>query len=198
MTLRVEPAGLADLAGAYRVCLLTGDAGADASDHYRDPDVLGHVWVGPYLAWGQGTQLVVVDEQGVAGYLLSADDTLAFEAWADERWWPPLRARYPRIDDGSRDARVIRRIHQPDRADPAIAAAYPAHLHIDLLPRTQGHGLGRRLIERLLDELRQRQVPGLHFGVDRRNTNAIGFYQHLGFERIEDEPWGVTMSMRLG
>ena len=148
--LRVQPAGLADMAGAYRVCLLTGDAGADSSGLYRDPDLLGHVYVGPYLARGLGTQWVVVDGQGVAGYLLSADDTAAFEAWAEEAWWPPLRDRYPRLDDGSRDARVIGRIHEPGRADPAIVRDHPAHLHIDLLARTRGSGLGRRLIEDLL------------------------------------------------
>ena len=88
--LRIEPAGLHDLPGTYRVCTLTGDVGQDASSKYRDPDLLGHIYVGPYLAWGRGTQLVVVDEQGVAGYVLSADDTTAFEAWAEATWWPPL------------------------------------------------------------------------------------------------------------
>ena len=71
--LRIEPAGLHDLPGTYRVCLLTGDAGKDASGVYRDRDLLGHVYVGAYLARREGTQLVVVDDEGVAGYLLSTD-----------------------------------------------------------------------------------------------------------------------------
>ena len=37
---------------------------------------------------------------------------------------------------------------------------YPAHLHIDLLPETQGQGLGRRLIETLVDALQERACPG--------------------------------------
>ncbi len=195
---RIEPAGVADLAGAYRVCLLTGDAGVDATGKYRDPDLLGHVYVGPYLVRGDDTQLVVVDEQGVAGYLLSADDTLAFETWAEEHWWPPLRVRYPRIGDGSPDARLIRKLHQPERAEPALARDYPAHLHIDLLERTRGSGIGRTLIERLLDELRARDVEGVHFGVDARNVPAIGFYEHLGFRTLREERWGVVMGTRLG
>ena len=195
--LRIEPAGLHDLAGTYRVCLLTGDAGQDASGRYRDPDLLGHVYVGPYLARGRGTQLVVVDEQGVAGYLLSADDTAEFESWSEDAWWPPLRARYPRTDDDSADARLIRLIHEPRLARASIVEAYPAHLHIDLLARTRGSGMGRSLIERLLAELRSRGVRGVHFGVSGRNTNALGFYAHLGFETLEHEPWGVTMGMRL-
>jgi ribosomal protein S18 acetylase RimI-like enzyme len=197
--LRIERASLADLPGAYRTCLLTGDAGRDASGLYRDPDLLGHLYVGPYLASGRGTQLVPVDEAGSAGYLLSADDTLAFESWAEASWWPALRARYPLpVDtDDSPDAVLIRDIHQPPRTSPELASAYPAHLHIDLQERARGSGLGRLLIERLLGELRERGVAGVHLGVDGGNTNAIGFYAHLGFREVQPEPWGLVMGLRI-
>lgn len=194
----IQPAGLADLPGAYRVCLRTGDAGQDATGRFADPDLLGHVYVGPYLAAGAGTQLVVVDEGGVAGYLLSTDDTLAFEAWAERTWWPPLRRRYPLPPDRSPDADLIRLLHRPERADPQVAQAYPAHLHIDLLAHVRGLGLGRVLIDRLLDELRGRAVRGVHLGVDPTNTNAIGFYTHLGFRAIHEAPGELTMGMPLG
>lgn len=194
---RIERAGLHDLPGAYRTCLLTGDAGDDASALYRDPDLLGHIYVGPYLAQGQGTQLVLVDEAGVAGYLLSTDDTAAFEAWAEARWWPPLRTRYPLARGDSADHQLIRLIHEPPRTPATLARTYPAHLHIDLLERGRGTGLGRRLIEMLLDELRERTVPAVHLGVARSNTNAIGFYQHLGFRQVDTEPDAVIMGLRL-
>ena len=194
---RIERAGLADMAGIYRVCLRAADAGDDATALYQDPDLPGHVYAGPYLAQGSGTQLVAVDEQGVAGYVLSADDTSAFDAWAEEQWWPPLRARYPRVEDDTPDGNLIRDIHQPERQSPELIEAYPAHFHIDLLSRTRGSGMGRLLVERLIAELREREVTGLHMGVDGRNTNAIGFYEHLGFQAIVRETWGLTMGMRL-
>ena len=193
----VERAGLSDMAGVYRVCLLTGDAGADATALYPDPDLPGHVYAGPYLARGGGTQLVVVDEHGIAGYVISTDDTTSFDAWARAQWWPPLRARYPRLDDGTPAARIIRLIHEPVVRDPAVLEAYPAHFHIDLLERSRGEGLGRRLMERLLAELRGRAVPGVHMGVDRENVNAIGFYEHLGFRILRQGIAGVTMGMSL-
>jgi ribosomal protein S18 acetylase RimI-like enzyme len=195
--LRIETAEPHDMAGAYRTCLLTGEAGEDATGLYRDPDLLGHVYVGPYITRGDGTQLVVVDEAGVAGYLLSADDTSAFEAWADQAWWPRLRQRYPIIDDGSRDAEVVGLIHRPERTPSELAAAYPAHLHIDLQERARGRGLGRSLIERLLSDLRERGVVGVHLGVDDANANAIAFYRHLGFRDVGSEPGGVLMGLRL-
>ena len=195
--MRIERAGIHDLSGAYRVCLLTGEAGQDASSILRDPDLIGHVYVGPYLARRTGTQLVVVDEAGVCGYLLSADDTLDFEAWAERAWWPDLRLRYPLVDDGSRDVELLRLIHAPERTPPGLAGAYPAHLHIDLLERARGQGLGRALVDRLLVELRDRGVPGIHLGVDEANVNAIGFYEHLGFREVAREPGGLLMGLRL-
>ena len=56
-----------DLPGAYRVCLLTGDAGRDASTIYRNPELLGHVFVGPYIVGQPDLALVVADEVGIAG-----------------------------------------------------------------------------------------------------------------------------------
>ena len=194
---RVERAGLADMAGIYRVFILTGDAGADATALYPDPDLPGHVYAGPYLARGTGTQLVVVDERGIAGCVVSTDDTSAFSAWAEERWWPPLRKRYPKTDADTPAGRIVRLIHEPDWASAEIVAAYPAHFHINLLERTRGSGLGRTLLERLFAELRDRHVCGVHMGVDKRNGNAIGFYRHLGFAFIEDGIGGVTMGLRL-
>lgn len=195
--LRIERAGIHDMAGAYRTCLLTADVGHASPAKHRDPDLLGHVYVGPYLARGLGTQLVVVDEAGHAGYLLSTDDTAAFEAWAESAWWPPLRARYPRIADGSRDAELIDHIHAPPRTPAAIAAEYPAHLHIDLQERARGTGLGRVLMEQLLADLRTRGVTGVHLGVGAGNDNAIGFYGHLGFREVGREPGGLLMGQRL-
>lgn len=195
--LRIEAAGSHDLAGAYRTCLLSGDAGKDATALYRDPDLLGHVYVGSYITQEAGTQLVVVDEAGSAGYLLSTDDTLHFEEWAEATWWPPLRARYPMLDDGSPDAELIRLIHQPERTPVEVAGEFPAHLHIDLQERARGTGLGRALVERLLSELRDREVAGVHLGVDASNENAIGFYEHLGFREVDREPDGLLMGLRL-
>ena len=197
IVLRIETATISDLPGAYRTCLLTADAGEDATSMYRDPDLPGHVYVGPYLARGTGTQLVVVDEAGHAGYLLSADDTTDFDTWAEAMWWPPLRRRYPRIEDGSRDAGLIDQLYAPERSPAAIVAEYPAHLHIDLQARARGTGLGRALIERLLSDLRERDVIGVHLGVDPANRNAIAFYGYLGFQHAGREPGVTYLARRL-
>ena len=194
---RIRPATPHDLPGAYRVCLLTADNGRDASATYRNPELLGHVFVGPYVVGSPEHAKVVADEDGTAGYLFGAADTRAFAAWAEAEWWPQLRAQYPRRDDGSPDADTIRLIHEPPMAPDDVVAAYPSHLHIDLLERARGRGLGRVLIDGLLAELRDRGSAGVHLAVGEHNDNAIAFYRHLGFEALRPDDGALLMGLRL-
>jgi ribosomal protein S18 acetylase RimI-like enzyme len=181
-----------DLPAMSRICLLTGDAGQDATALYRDPDLLAHVYCGPYPAADPSLSFVVVDDEGVAGYLVGTADTAAFTAWQDEHWWPALRARYPPApDDGTADHALVELIHHPPHDEPP--AGFPAHLHIDLLPRLQGQGWGRRLIEAFVAALAERGVPGLHLGVDPRNAGARAFYARLGF--VPDEKGRLLLAV---
>ncbi|WP_307802770.1 GNAT family N-acetyltransferase [Cellulomonas dongxiuzhuiae] len=196
MTASMRPFHASDLPGMYRVCLLTGAAGEDATALYRDPELLGHVYCGPYPTADPGLSFVVVDEQGIAGYVVATADTAAFATWCERAWWPVLRARYPRLADprdGTADHVLRAQIHDP--GSPSVPASAPAHLHIDLLPRLQGHGWGRRLIETLADALRDRGVPGVHLGVDPRNTRAVAFYEHMGL--VRDTAYGDGHRMVL-
>ena len=193
----LRPYHPSDLPGMYRVCLLTADAGADATALYRDPDLVGHVYLGPYPTSDPGLSFVVQDDEGIAGYIVGTADTAAFDAWADEHWWPVLRQRYPLRDDprdGTADHLLAQRVHGLDRDE--APAGYPAHLHIDLLPRIQGQGWGRRLISAFTDELRRRGVPGVHLRVDERNLGARAFYTRLGFAPDEDDVWLLPLGSR--
>lgn len=181
-----------DLAVMYRVCLLTGDAGEDATGLYRDGDLLGHVYVGPYPAFDPALSFVVEDDEGVAGYLVGTADTIAFERWAEMHWWPPLRERYPRLPgDGPRDRWILDHIHTPPLVVPP--PGHPAHLHIDLLPRLQRQGWGRRLIDAFRAALAERDVPGLYLEVDGRNAKAKAFYARLGF--VPDEQGRLLLAV---
>ena len=204
--LRIEMAGLHDLPGAYRTCLLTGEAGGDASARYRDPDLLGHVYVGPYLTRGEGMQRVVVDDLGVAGYLLSADDTAAFEAWAEEHWWPPLRRRYPLSgdaqraapSDGSRDAELIRLIHAPERSPAGLVASLPGappHRPRASVPAASASAVCSSRASWLT--CARAACRACTSASTIGNANAMAFYRHLGFRDVATEPGGVLMGLTL-
>jgi GNAT superfamily N-acetyltransferase len=183
----------------YDICLLTGDSGVDASDLYQDPLLLGEVYVGPYLRFAPAHALVGVDAAGVAGYVLGVPDTVAFEAQCERSWWPALRARYPLSSHPaeSPDGRIVRLIHKPPVASPDVVERYPAHLHIDLLPRLQGQGDGRRLLTALLDGLAAAGAPGVHLGVGTANPRAIGFYRRMGFTEVQTYTHSLVMARSL-
>jgi ribosomal protein S18 acetylase RimI-like enzyme len=174
-------ARLADLPGVYEVCRAT------AGDDWGPPDVVGHVFAGPYVLFQPDLARVLADGQGIAGYILGCADTRAFEAALEREWWPPLREQYP-------DVRALQR---PPRSPDAVVATHPAHLHIDLLDRARGRGYGRELVEWLCAELVARGVPGIHLGVGTGNTNAIAFYRHLGFAEALAEPHVLWMTRDL-
>lgn len=177
----IRPATLADLPGVYRVCLIEGYPGENLDDG-RNRDLLGHVYAGPYVVADAALCAVVVDPLGVAGYVLGTVDADTFAAWAERAWWPVLRRQYP-LDAPVHplDAELLQLIHHPPASPASVRADHPAELHIDLLARVRGTGLGRVLIEGLLARLRSRGVPGVHLGVGTDNAHAIGFYRHLGF-----------------
>lgn len=194
-----------DLDAVYDICLLTGDAGGDASSLYDDPKLLGHVYAGPYLALEPELAFVLEDEGGVCGYILGARDTARFERAYREAWLPPLQARYPdpggdpdaHAESWTADARIHHLLHHPKETPRALSAAYPSHLHIDLLPRAQGRGYGARLMDTLLAVLRAQGSPGVHLGVGARNVRAQGFYLAYGFTELSRHAWGLTFGLKL-
>ncbi len=195
MTIRQFRPG--DEAAVYDICLRTGASGRDATHLYADPALLGHVYAGPYLKLCPGFAFVV-DEGEVLGYILGAPDTREFEARCEAEWWPPLRDRYPDpADPKTPDEHKMHAIHHFQPAPAEIVGDYPSHLHIDLLPQTQGKGYGRRLMDLLCARLREAGSPGLHLGVDPANTRAVGFYRALGFASVIENEHVIWMALPL-
>ena len=185
----IRPFRTGDEPGLYHVCLKTGDFGNDGEPFYReDPDALGRIFVGPYMAYEPEFALTLEDKIGVCGYAFAAPDSKRFYACYDTEWRPELCARFPEPQGDpagwTRAQMVHSWYHHPDYFCPEPYAVYPSHLHIDLLGRAQGHGYGKRMMESVIEKLRMRGSPGAHLGVSVVNPRAFGFYQHLGFREL--------------
>lgn len=193
----IRPYRATDLPTLADICLDTGDAGAGARGLFRQNTLLGDVYAVPY-AQHDPSLAFVVDAGGVAvGYVLATADTTAFNAWFRQEWWPSVRSRYAADATLTRDGAVLATATAIGGKPVPYAEEYPAHLHIDLLPQAQGGGFGRRLIETELAALRSRGVPGVHLVASAANTNAIGFYDRLGFTRLDSPPEAAAFGMRL-
>jgi len=182
-----------DLDAVYRICLETGAHGKDATHLYRDPKVIGHVYAGAYVTFEPDSAFVLEDDEGVGGYVIGAIDTHAFERKLEREWWPQLREAYRDSSDKphqewSPDERMAYLIHHPSRTPKRISEPYPSHLHIDLLPRLQGRGFEKQMIDTWLESTRAMGSKGMHLGVGPANERAVRFYESYGLKLIEQLP----------
>jgi ribosomal protein S18 acetylase RimI-like enzyme len=191
----IRPATDADHAQIARICLLTGATGNDATGVFTDDTALADVYATPYLH-GPGGFALVWDVDGEArGYVVGTSDTRAFQEWFTHEWWPSRVNSHPARTDG--DAWLLPEAANPQRTLIEQVDAYPAHLHIDLLPDQQGQGAGRALIDACIALMRERGVPGLHLVAETANAGAQAFYPRVGFEAIATDDTTVTFGMRL-
>jgi ribosomal protein S18 acetylase RimI-like enzyme len=197
---KYQPEDLPDL---YRICLETGDSGQDASSQFTDPELLGAFYAAPYAILEPDLTFVLQDEQGICGYILGTRDSQAYATWMEHEWLPAWRTKHPLTVQAhsspetlSYQERIIGLIHRGYVPYDCVHE-YPAHLHIDLLPRAQSQGWGRTLMTAFLNRLRELEVPGVHLGVGKSNLGAIQFYERLGFERLEEEEYALVMGMKL-
>ncbi|MEK7686086.1 MAG: GNAT family N-acetyltransferase [Verrucomicrobiota bacterium] len=177
-----------DIDAVYEVCLKTGDAGQDATHLYSNPKALGHIFVGPYLRHEPELAFVLEDGLGVCGYVLGALDSARFYEVCLTQWLPALRQAHPcptgEPSQWTPTEKVYYEYYHPDIYYPESFHEYPSHLHIDLLPRTQGRGQGQRMMAILLDRLRSLGSPGVHLGMAANNARAERFYRKLGFHEL--------------
>lgn len=196
----IRPYRPSDRAALYEICVKTADAGSDATGVLSDDDLWGDLFAVPYAERHPDLAWVVEAEDGrTIGYIVATDDTDAFYAWFRDEWWPTLSQRFPRAEEVvTREDRMVEYGYERMPGIEPNYADHPAHLHIDLLPETQGQGLGRQLMETLFAELSRRGVRGLHLGIDPANTAAAAFYERLGMTRLPAAPGARLYGVRFG
>jgi ribosomal protein S18 acetylase RimI-like enzyme len=199
--LEIRPYRPGDREQIAGICVRTAAGGGDATGVYSDDVLMPEVFALPYLEYAPDLAFVVAEGAGgaegaeagegrVLGYALGVADTGAFIDWYAREWAPGFLARHPSpgpptgASPAFTEMQLVNAGGDPERMRIAELDAYPAHLHIDLLPELQGQGWGRRLIATLLAALAARGVARVHLGVDPANTDARAFYRRLGFHEL--------------
>jgi len=188
-----------DRSHLYHVCLATGDSGASALHLYTEKEMLGEIYVGPYLSFQPDLSLTLIKD-GVAGYALAALDTRTFEDTLSKQWWPAILEKYQNRSPenfNEREKNLFDYIQNPPLRPKVIVDQYPSHLHIDLLETAQGRGIGKAMTHLLLETLREKGSKGVHLGMGSQNARAFAFYTKLGFTLLDknDDEW--TMGLKL-
>lgn len=147
LSARLRPFRTDDTEALVEVCTRTADSGGDATGQLPDDRLWSQIYLLPYLERHPDLAFVVEiendDGDGAsdavpAGYIVATDDSAAFHDWFVSQWWPAQGLPGPEdVPDGTQ-----RRLLDRGRLGPGAEypEGCPAHLHIDLLPVTQGRG----------------------------------------------------------
>jgi ribosomal protein S18 acetylase RimI-like enzyme len=173
-----------DLDAVYDICVRTADAGGDARGQFGDDRLVGDVFAAPYVTLEPDVARILDDGTGQAvGYIVGTTDTERFVRRYRDEWIPAIAGRYD-DDTDERDQGLIALHERPERMLRPELAAYPAHLHIDLLDEWQGRGQGRALMTSFLNGLSAAGVRRVHLSMSPANESARAFYERLGFAEI--------------
>ena len=190
---KIRNAVVSDLPYLYEICNLTGLHGGDASHLMADKNLLGHLFVAPYVVKCPDWSWVVVDHGVPVGYFVSTPDTQEFYRWMEKSWVPSLRdycgsdAQTAKSDFEN----MLRGMVKAEQVAPSIADLYPSHIHTNLLPDYQRQGLGSQFFSRYHARLVDSQIAGTHIGVAKDNWGAMIFYEKQGYKRLSTQDWGV-------
>lgn len=183
---RIRPARPDDAEAIADICLRTAASGSDATGLLSDDRLWADLFALPYLDLEPALAWVVDDGARVHGYLVGTADSARFARRFRESWLPLVADRYPPGERSTPlETALVAMLHQPEHDLRPELEAYPAHLHIDLLPSAQGHGWGRRLMATCFAALRARGVTGVHLSVAADNRRALAFYRHLGLRELD-------------
>ena len=182
----LRTAKITDLPDLLRVCLETGDSGKDATHLHKLPDLVGEIYVAPYVIHEPDLAYALLSDKQVVGYLLGVLDTRAFESILVDKYWPLAKAKYQHfkteITDSDRE--LLKDLDKQGFSDESLTAKYPSHLHIDIVEAHQGAGYGKSMIAFLLEELKAAGSAGVHLHMSASNDRARGFYKKFGFVEV--------------
>jgi ribosomal protein S18 acetylase RimI-like enzyme len=182
----IRPYRPSDRDAVADICVRTADNGGDSRSLYPDLDLMPSIFALPYAELEPELAFVLTDADHPVGYVLGTADTPTFAKRFRTEWLPTLAGRYPaptRSPETPTEL-MITLLHTPERLVIPEVAAYPAHLHIDLLPAYQRSGHGRALMATLLNALATAGVPAIHLTMLTSNTPARAFYDRLDFHPI--------------
>ncbi|KAF2477768.1 GCN5-related N-acetyltransferas-like protein [Lindgomyces ingoldianus] len=187
----IEP--LHDLDACLHIFFATIDKGVD----FEPARTIGsYVWCRPYLLLSPETCVVLDDGSGQAvGYIIGTESTSTFvKKWRNE-YIPTLDPTFvPRPDEPNEDdpnepkiLKYVRRaVYDPEgnllqKSAPTLLKQYPAHFHIDILPKYQNKGYGLKLMATFLNKIKDLGAGGVHLGMVAENRDARRFYERSGF-----------------
>lgn len=194
----------ASWAAVRELCCRTGNNGDPIAPERWE--LFSRIWIEPYEKIVPEWTYVGESGAAIVGYLTGCPDSQKFQRM--KLWWvtfPVLMAiaggqyrHAPGARQFVKEALGLRKSverHFTPALRRTLARAYPAHLHINVAAGHRHRGIGRRLIESYLADLRRHGVSGIHLFC---GADPVEFYGRLGFQALETAELNGTVTFALG
>ena len=177
-----------------QLCCRTGNDGEPIPAERWE--LFGKIWIAPYQLLMPEWSYVACADRRVVGYLTGCPDSSSFSRRRLVRCTMPLLGQIAigrfRADAYGRrflrqalglERTIERCFPRPLRRQ--LRERFPAHLHMNVDADHQRGGIGKGLIEQFADDLRQRQIAGVHLFC---GGAPVPFYRRMGFRELAVVP----------
>lgn len=199
----VRPYQDADRHQVIGIAADTAYFGEPVENFLDDRQVFIDAFVSYYLDFEAEYAWVACADDRVVGYLTGCVDTRAQRGLIIRKTIIPVvgKALRGKYQLGRRTWRhafsMLMAVILAEYPQPELGV-YPAHLHINVSQAFRGRGLGRKLIESYLAQIRSLDVPGVHLGTTSFNVAACRLYEAVGFKLIAHKPTRVWNHLVTG
>jgi GNAT superfamily N-acetyltransferase len=174
------------------ICVESALYGQPIAPLVDDRELVAEALLGYYARFERESLFVAEVEGRVVGYLTGCVDTKKYERIFTSRGIPRLllrlitRGHFYRPMMWRLLAALVRTGLRRHRTIHTIMGAYPAHCHIDIAAAYQRVGLGSKLLDAFLCDIKSRGVRGIH--VSTLTGPGKAFFVRMGFTLLGSYP----------
>ncbi len=177
----------------------TGLFGEDLTGRHIVPDkkLFSYLYSWYYVTYEPENCFVAEVDGEIAGYIIGTSDTRRQRMRFQSSMIPKIYKRvlylqkFGLLYDQSALDWINGTLHEEVRSYqeplPDMVDQYPAHLHLNVLPRYQRLGIGQSLLERFIEKMREADADGIHLITTSINRKAVPFYKKNGFDIVKEE-----------
>lgn len=167
------------------ICVVT------ANEFLQQPDkrfMLLNAYCNYYIEQEPDNCFVAVDSEcdKVVGYIISVENS---DAWAK---------KYKELYVDNCEVEELKEFFMNTTSTALkYSKEFPSHLHIDILPEYQRRGIGFMLMDKLVSNLRNKNIFAVMLSAGADNEKGINFYKKYGFEVLRLTEHECAMGLKF-
>ncbi len=151
-------------------------------------DFVLHIFCDYYIENEPENCFVLSDKGKAVGYVICAENFGEFKKIYESVYVPKTNGMSKNLMNWANEAYDLQEKYMNE---------YPAHLHIDILPEYQRGGWGSKLIETLLEHLKEKNINGVMLTAGTANKIADKFYRKFGFNELCVSDTDIAFGIKL-